>query len=54
MPVAAWKDVMAAYYPGGGWIRVTTETLDALAARKADGGHHSYDDLIRGLLDEQA
>jgi hypothetical protein len=50
MPVAAWKRVMAAYYPGGGWVRLHTDTLDALAARKAQRGDHSFDDTIRGLL----
>jgi hypothetical protein len=50
MPVQAWKAMMAAFYPGGGWIRVQSETLDALAARKAAAGHHSFDDLIRELL----
>jgi hypothetical protein len=50
MPVEAWKAMMAAYYPGGGWVRVQSETLDALAARKAAAGHHSFDDLLRELL----
>jgi hypothetical protein len=50
MPVDAWKKVMAAYYPGGGWVRVQSETLDALADRKASGGHHSFDALITELL----
>ncbi|MDX6730641.1 MAG: hypothetical protein QOC54_589 [Baekduia sp.] len=50
MPVAAWKRVMDAYYPGGGWVRVHTETLDALAARKAQRGDHCFDDTIRALL----
>jgi hypothetical protein len=50
MPVEAWKRVMAAFYPAGGWIRVQTETLDALAARKAAEGHHSFDALIAELL----
>jgi len=50
MPVDAWKDVIAAYYPGGGWVRVHTDTLDALSARKAARGHHSYDSLITELL----
>lgn len=53
MPVAAWKDAMAACYPGGGWIRLQTATLDALAARKAAGGHHSFDDCVRALLDAE-
>ncbi len=41
---------MAAYYPGGGWVRLDADTLDALSARKAAGGHHSYDSVIRELL----
>jgi acetyl esterase/lipase len=50
MPVDAWKRVMAAYYPGGGWVRLQTETLDALARRKAEHGDHTFDDTVRGLL----
>ncbi len=52
MPVEAWKDAMVAQYPGGGWIRLTTDTLDALMDRKAAGGHHSFDALVDGLLHE--
>jgi hypothetical protein len=50
MPVAAWKAVMDAYYPGGGWVRLDAATLDALAARKAAAGHHSFDALVAELL----
>ena len=50
MPVAAWKRVMDAYYPGGGWVRLQTETLDALASLKAQRGDHSFDDTVRALL----
>jgi hypothetical protein len=50
MPVAAFRDMMAAHYPGGGWVRLRAETLDALAARKAACGDHSFDDTVRGLL----
>jgi len=50
MPVAAWKRVMDAYYPGGGWVRLQTETLDELATRKAQRGDHSFDDTVRALL----
>jgi len=50
MPVAAWRRVMDAYYPGGGWVRLQTETLDALAQRKAQRGVHSFDDTVRALL----
>ncbi len=54
MPVEAWKAAMAAHYPGGGWIRLQSETLDALAQRRAAGGHPSFDALVRNLLHEQA
>ena len=27
MPVAAWRAMIAEHYPGGGWIRVSDETL---------------------------
>ena len=52
MPVAAWKQAIADVYPGGGWVRLHTDTLDALAARKAAGSHHSFDDCVRTLLGE--
>ena len=51
MPVEAWKSVMAAYYPGGGWVRLSQETLDALAARKAAGSFHSFDAVVAELLE---
>ena len=38
LPVETWRALMAAYYPGGGWVRLETGTLDRLAARKAAGG----------------
>ena len=50
MPVDVWKRTIAAHYPGGGWIRLQRETLDALARRKAERGLHSFDDTVRELL----
>ena len=52
MPVEAWKGVMDAYYPGGGWVRLTTETLEALGDRKARRGSHSFDACIAELLED--
>ena len=48
MPVDAWKTAMEAFYPGGGWVRLETDTLDALATRKAERGDHSFDDTVAG------
>lgn len=50
MPVAAWRSAMDEQYPGGGWVRLSPETLDALVLRKARGGHYSYDACIADLL----
>ncbi|HEY6758705.1 MAG TPA: DUF6084 family protein [Baekduia sp.] len=50
MPVEAFRDVMATHYPGGGWVALSPETLEALAERKARSGHHRFDDTVRELL----
>ena len=50
MPVEAWRSAVTAQYPGGGWIRLSPETLDALVALKAAGGFHTYDALVADLL----
>jgi hypothetical protein len=51
LPVADWKRMMALYYPGGGWVRLQTETLDRLQARKAASGLPSFDACVAELLD---
>ncbi len=51
LPVATWRALMAAYYPGGGWVRLETETLDRLAAIKAREGLAGFDATVRSLLD---
>lgn len=50
MPVDVWKRTIAAHYPGGGWIRLQHETLEALARAKAERGLHTFDDTVRDLL----
>ena len=50
MPVDVWKRTIAAHYPGGGWIRLQQETLDALGRVKAERGLHTFDDTVRDLL----
>jgi hypothetical protein len=53
MPVAAWKQAIAEQYPGGGWVRLGTDTLDALSALKSAGGFHSFDALVSDLLGQE-
>lgn len=50
MPVASFKAAIAACYPGGGWIRLAPDTLEALHRRRAADGHHSFDALVAALL----
>ncbi len=50
MPVSAWQRAVRAFYPEGGWVRLTTPTLDALLARKAERGDHDFDATVAGLL----
>ena len=51
LPVAEWKRMMALYYPGGGWVRLQTSTLDRLQERKAEAGLPSFDACVAELLD---
>jgi Family of unknown function (DUF6084) len=52
MPVGIWKRTIANHYPGGGWVRLHAETLDALARNKAKRGDYSFDDTVKRLLRE--
>lgn len=52
MPVADWRRAVRSFYPEGGWVRLTTPTLDDLLARKAQRGDHSFDQTVAGLLQD--
>ena len=43
--------MIAEHYPGGGWIRLSHETLEALNARRAARGLPSFDACVEELLD---
>jgi hypothetical protein len=51
LAVEDWKRMMALYYPGGGWVRLQTSTLDRLQERKAEAGLPSFDACVAELLD---
>jgi Family of unknown function (DUF6084) len=51
MPVAAWRAMIAEHYPGGGWIRLSDETLRALSDRRSEHGLPTFDACVRELLD---
>jgi hypothetical protein len=51
LAVSDWKAMMALYYPGGGWVRLETATLDRLQERKAEAGLQSFDACVSELLE---
>ncbi len=51
MPIAAWRRMMAEHYPGGGWIRLSDETLARLNRRRAARGLPSFDACLEELLE---
>ena len=54
MPVAAWRAMIGEHYPGGGWIRLDHDTLEALNARRASRGLASFDACLTELLEAEA
>jgi hypothetical protein len=50
MPVALWRDLMDAYFPGCAWIRIRRESLDALQRFRAGRGLASWDEAIAALV----
>jgi hypothetical protein len=53
LPVATWRRMMDAHYPGGGWARLGTETLERLRARRTERGLTSLDATVAELLDRE-
>jgi hypothetical protein len=51
MAVSAWREMIAAHYPGGGWVRVADDTLARLHERRALRGLASVDEVLRELLE---
>ncbi|MFE7799742.1 DUF6084 family protein [Nocardia sp. NPDC057440] len=50
MPVSVWHDLVAAHFPNSGWVRLSKDTLDALAAYKSGHGMLGFDDTVTHLL----
>lgn len=50
LPVACWRAAMDAHFPGGGWLRLSDATLQALSAAKQQMGLPSYEQVVAQLL----
>lgn len=50
MPVSIWRGLIAQHFPNTGWLRLSHDTIDALAAYRSSRGLLSFDDAIASLL----
>jgi len=54
LPVSVWAAAIDAHHPGTGWLRLQRDTIDALAAFKAEHALPTWDDAVARLLAERA
>lgn len=50
MPVAVWRELVDAHFPGGAWLRCGRDTLDALSGFKARHALPTWDATLNALL----
>ncbi len=50
LPVQAWQQTMASYYPHTGWLRLDHDVLDQLADYRARHGLTSWEETVQTLL----
>jgi uncharacterized protein DUF6084 len=51
LPVAVWRAMMDAFFPGSAWVRLRRESVDALLAFKGRRALPTWDDAIAALLE---
>ena len=51
VPVKIWREMMDTHFPGGGWLRLRRETLDALSDFRAGRTLLTWDDTILAVLE---
>ena len=54
LPVQVWRDLIATYFPGAGWLRLDHEVLGQLADYRARHGLVSWEETVTRLLAEQS
>ncbi|CAN5433738.1 DUF6084 family protein [soil metagenome] len=53
LPVQAWQETMACYFPNTGWLRLDHDVLHSLADYRARQGHTSWEETVQALLAPQ-
>ncbi|MGW2050133.1 DUF6084 family protein [Streptomyces sp. NPDC001858] len=51
MPVAVWREMLEQHFPGCGWIRLPSDTMDALLAYRSRHALPSWEATLKALLD---
>jgi hypothetical protein len=51
MPIGAWQEMIAAYYPNRGWVPAGAVTIERLRRFKREQGLPSYEAALERLLD---
>lgn len=54
MPVAVWRELIAQHYPNSGWVRLSHDTIAALAGYKSARGLLDLDGAVTALLESTA
>jgi hypothetical protein len=52
LPVQLWRELMDHYFPGGTWLRLRRDNVDALSRFKGRRALATWDDAIAALLKE--
>ncbi|MGH9121617.1 MAG: DUF6084 family protein, partial [Acidimicrobiales bacterium] len=52
LPVSVWREMMDMYFPGGGWLRLDRDTIDALSRFRVSQALPTWDQAIEVLLKE--
>ena len=50
MPVAVWRDLMEQHYPNSGWLRLSTESFQALQRYRTTHALLDWDETVEQLL----
>jgi len=54
LPVADWRRLMDLHFPGGGWLRLDRDAIDALSRFRSDRGLTTWEQTIAELLPTSA
>jgi hypothetical protein len=52
MPVATWREMVEQHFPGCGWIRLPSDTMDALLSYRSRHALPSWEATVKALLDK--